>query len=177
MLYLISTKKVSIYQNFVIINDTAMIIALSRKEKIIVEDLKSEIIKSSNRIISLIIGITTIVLEGIFRYISSLSEFSISNIWEKGLVNILTDRAMRFFKFSIQQEGRAISKKINGVQKKRANNLAHSVSTTREIRSSFKKRVQLIFKIGVFPLYLLILSGEILYQCIKGKNVKNKYST
>ena len=173
-MYLISKKKVSIYRNFVFINDSDMLIELSREERIIIEDLKTEIIKLSNRALSLIMGIATIVIEGMLRYISSLSEFSITNIKEKGFVHILTDRALRFFKFSIQEEGRAIRNKIKGIQKRKIiknNPTKSSGLTSNKILS---KRIRLLIKICCFPFYLLILSIQILY-INNDTNVKNRY--
>jgi hypothetical protein len=153
-----------------------MIIELSREDRIIIEDLKSGIIKFSKKLYSLIIIISTVILEGLLRYISSLQEFSIANIRDKGLINILTDRAMRFFKFSIQEEGRAIRKKFKGIQKRKANMVNSNQSNGLKSKNLFLKRIRLLIKICCFPFYLLILSIQILY-INNDTNVKNQYKT
>lgn len=172
-----------------------MHIAISEENRIVLEELKSELIQIKQEAkelsISLLIQLKTLL----FQFILSYKEYSLTNIREYGLGEILMSRANRFFKLDQEDE------KQKKVKKKKKTNLkvqkrnfdshtkARNVVQTRvdnktQSKTKSKKGVKYIlkkiFKVILFPFYLLFLIFGMLLESDtdkkKSKNVKNTYN-
>lgn len=140
-----------------------MYITISEENKVLMEELKEEvtIIKQEAKklSISFIIQLKSII----FQFLISYKEYSLTNIREYGLGEILMDRAMRFFKLDNEnREKKASKKKTKGLTRKGGKYL-------------IKKTAKLV----LYPFYLLILMLEMVFKSNdkekSNKNVKNVY--
>lgn len=127
-----------------------MNLIISKENKILLKELKEEliIIKQEAKKVSLNF---IIQLKGIvYQFLISYKEYSLTNIREYGLTEILMNRAMRFFKLdNSNKENKKKSKK----------------RTKRGGKYMVKKAAKVI----LFPFYLLIL---VLEMALKSRNQK-----
>ena len=136
-----------------------MQISISKEEQIVLQELKQDLIRIKQGLIEWSIGLLILIKHSVVQFILSYDEFAISNIKRKGLVNILSDRALRFFKLEYED--------INeGTKEKEKPN-------KKTFKSFLKKAVKIIF----FPVYLLICLLLIIFNKNSKKNVINKYET
>jgi hypothetical protein len=136
-----------------------MQISITKEEQIILQELKQDLIGIKQDLIEWSIGLLIFLKNSVVRFILSYDEFAISNIKRKGLVNILSDRALRFFKLDYDE-----LKEDTKKQEK---------SKKRTIKYFVKKSVKIIF----FPLYILICFLLMIFNKKSEKNVINKYET
>lgn len=136
-----------------------MQISISKEEQVILQELKQDLIQVKQKLIGWSIGLLIFIKDSLVQFILSYDEFSISNIKRKGLVNILSDRALRFFKLDYE-ELKEDSKKQEKPKKR-----------------SLKYFVKKLIKLILFPLYLLICLLLMIFKEKSEKNVINKYET
>ena len=131
-----------------------MHLTISDENKVLLEELKEEalIIKQEAKelSISLLIQLKTIV----FQFLISYKEYSLTNIREYGLGEILMSRAMRFFKLD------------NDSREKKTEARKSKQATRKGGKYLIKKSV----KVVLYPFYLLIL---VLQMTFKSRSVKN----
>ena len=131
-----------------------MHLTISDENKVLLEELKEEalIIKQEAKelSISLLIQLKTIV----FQFLISYKEYSLTNIREYGLGEILMSRAMRFFKLD------------NDSREKKTEARKSKQATRKGGKYLIKKSV----KVVLYPFYLLIL---VLQMTSKSRTVKN----
>lgn len=136
-----------------------MQISISQEEQIVLQELKQDLIKIKQQLIEWSIGLLIMLKDSVIQFILSYDEFALSNIKKKGLLNILTDRALRFFKLDyeeVEERRKTISK-----PKKR----------------TFKYYVVKSIKLILFPVYLIICGVLIIFSRKQKKNVINRYET
>jgi hypothetical protein len=136
-----------------------MQISISKEEQIVLQELKQDLIRIKQELIEWSIGLLILLKDSVVKFILSYDEFAISNIKKKGLVNILSDRALKFFKLDYEEV--IEDKKVRPKLKKRT------------VKHFVLKAVKLIF----FPIYLLICALLIIFNRKPKKNVINKYDT
>jgi|SRR5690554_1068438 len=140
-----------------------MHITISEENKVLMEELKEEvtIIKQEAKklSISFIIQLKSII----FQFLISYKEYSLTNIREYGLGEILMDRAMRFFKLDNENREKKASKN----------------KTKKLTRKGGKYLMKKTAKLILYPFYLLILMLEMVFKSNakekSNKNVKNVY--
>lgn len=136
-----------------------MQISISQEEQIVLQELKQDLIRIKQELIGWSISLLILLKDSIIQFILSYDEFTISNIRAKGLVNILSDRALRFFKLD---EDDLVEKR-------------------KKVREPKKRTMKFylikISKVIFFPIYLIICIILILLKNSDGKNVINKYET
>lgn len=171
-----------------------MHITISKENRIVLEELKNELIQIKQEIKELSISLLIQLKSLLFQFILSYKEYSLTNIREYGLGEILMSRANRFFKLDQEDEKQ---KKVKEKKKSKfsfkiknhnrgAQLKNRTVVQTREFhktkqktktggRSLFKKMLKII----LFPFYLIILIIGMLFESSDGdkknKNVKNTY--
>lgn len=136
-----------------------MQISISQEEQIVLQELKQDLIKIKQKLIEWSIGLLIMLKDSVVQFILSYDEFALSNIKKKGLLNILTDRALRFFKLDyeeVEERRKTISK-----PKKR----------------TFKYYVVKSIKVILFPVYLIICGILVIFGRKQKKNVINRYET
>lgn len=131
-----------------------MHITISKENKAVLEELKEEalIIKqeATELSISLLIQLKTIL----FQFLISYKEYSLTNIREYGLGEILMNRAMRFFK--LDNESREKRTEVK--------------STKRTSKKGGRYLVKKGVKVVLYPFYVLII---LIQMMLKSKSVKN----
>lgn len=136
-----------------------MQISISQEEQIVLQELKQDLIKIKQQLIEWSIGLLIMLKDSVIQFILSYDEFALSNIKKKGLLNILTDRALRFFKLDyeeVEERRKTISK-----PKKRT------------VKYYMVKSIKVI----LFPVYLIICGILIIFSRKQKKNVINRYET
>ncbi len=132
----------------------------------ILEEDKIELYELKNKLTEIGAGSLNILSKIIYYLIiklNSLSEFSWTNIQEKGLKSILLDRAIRFF--SLQQE----RKEVRKIRKKIKRSFSNF--TSKRVGKKVRKKVIL------FPIYLIILFVDYFRRKKKDNYVNpNKFS-
>jgi hypothetical protein len=136
-----------------------MQISISQEEQVVLQELKQDLIKVKHELIEWSIGLLIFIKDSVIQFILSYDEFSLSNIKSKGLVNILSDRALRFFK--LDRDELEDRKQASNKPKKR----------------SFKYFALKAVKVVMLPVYLIICVTLILFNKKQQKNVINKYET
>ena len=136
-----------------------MQISITKEEQIVLQELKQDIIRIKQELIEWSVNLLIMLKNSVIQFILSYDEFALSNIKSKGLVNILSDRALRFFKLNDDE-----------VQEKRKR------------RARPKKRTIMFYihrtsKVILFPVYLIICATLIIFNKKSEKNVINKYET
>lgn len=133
--------------------------------KVVLEEFKKAlndalvIIKQEGKELSLTLFIQLKTL--LFQFLLSYKEYSIRNIKEYGLGEILLSRALRFFKLDHKDENedKFLRRRLK--------------MTRREVRRTMKK----VGKVLLFPFYLVILLLERLFRIKERRSTKrlNKY--
>lgn len=136
-----------------------MQISISQEEQIVLQELKQDLIKIKQELIEWSIGLLILLKDSVIQFILSYDEFALSNIKSKGFLNILTDRALRFFK--LDQDEVEERRKKTGKPKKR----------------TLKYYVLKSVKVILFPVYLIICAGLVTFSIKQKKNVINRYET
>ncbi|PHR46798.1 MAG: hypothetical protein COA32_09970 [Fluviicola sp.] len=136
-----------------------MQITITKEEQIILQELKQDLIRIKQGLVEWSIGLLILIKDSVVQFILSYNEFAISNIKRKGLVNILSDRALRFFKMDYEE----VEKDKKDREKPRK----------RTVKYYVLKGVKVIF----FPAYLIICAMLIILNKKIKKNVINKYET
>lgn len=176
-----------------------MHITISEDNRIVLEELREEVIlikqEATELSISLLIQLKTLM----FQFLLSYKEYSLTNIREYGLAEILMSRANRFFKLDNGDEDPKKAKektkskfrfkiktKSAGVKKMATNKVKTQprVNTQSKVKAKSKRGykyiVKRIFKVILFPFYLIILILGMLLESESNeksnKNVKNKYN-
>jgi hypothetical protein len=176
-----------------------MQITISEENRIVLEELKEEAIQikqeATELSISLLIQLKTLM----FQFLLSYNEYSLTNIREHGLAEILMSRAMRFFKLDQGDEKpkrpkekpkSKFSFKIksrNGRERNKMNSQTYvnsKINIKKHPNNKTKKGGKLItkktIKVILFPFYILILIFRIPLESKskvkKNKNVKNSYN-
>ncbi|RYM34611.1 hypothetical protein ERX46_04350 [Brumimicrobium glaciale] len=176
-----------------------MYITISQENRIAIEELREEAIQikqeATELSISLLIQLKTVM----FQFLLSYKEYSLTNIREYGLAEILMSRANRFFKLDQGDEGPKKSKEKSKskfrfriksktlIHKTKVNSRVEVKSKTNSnIKSKVKSRrgykfiIKRVFKVILFPFYILILILGMLLGSESNeksnKNVKNKYN-
>lgn len=142
-----------------------MYTTISEENKIAVEELKEELKIVKQQVqelsLSLLIQLKTIL----FQFVLSYKEYSLTNIREYGLGEILMNRALRFFKLDNDGEEKNVSSKKEKTAKRKG------------VRYIIKKSLKTI----LFPIYLLIILLQLLMKSESGirekkhKQLKNVY--
>lgn len=136
-----------------------MQISITEEEQIILQQLKQDLIRVKQELIEWSIGLLILLKDSVIQFILSYDEFAISNIKSKGLINILTNRALRFFKLD-QDEVKERRKSVVKTKKR-----------------SFKYYILKFTKLVLFPAYLIICGILIIFRKKQEKNVINRYKT
>lgn len=136
-----------------------MQISISQEEQIVLQELKQDLIKIKQQLIEWSIGFLIMLKDSVIQFILSYDEFALSNIKKKGLLNILTDRALRFFKLDIEE-----------VEERRK---TISKPKKRTVKYYMVKSIKVI----LFPVYLIICGILIIFSRKQKKNVINRYET
>lgn len=142
-----------------------MYTTISEENKIAVEELKEELKIVKQQVqelsLSLLIQLKTIL----FQFVLSYKEYSLTNIREYGLGEILMNRALRFFRLDNDGEEKNVSSKKEKTAKRKG------------ARYIIKKSLKTI----LFPIYLLITLLQLLIKSESGtrekkhKQLKNVY--
>ncbi|WP_107038215.1 hypothetical protein [Brumimicrobium mesophilum] len=169
-----------------------MYIAVSEENRIVLEELKGELIQIKQEVIELSISLVIQLKTLLFQFLLSYKEYSLTNIREYGLAEILMSRANRFFKldqddekekkakekkkakfrFKLKKEERIVQFKSKNAVNTRENSKSKSKIGARFI-------LQKCMKLILFPFYIFILIISILFELDESKknnkNVKNTY--
>lgn len=130
---------------------------ISKEDRIILNELKQDLIQLNIRIFhSLILGLR---FSGnlFLQFIESYEDYAPSNIRRYGLKEILYKRALKFFRMEGSDSVRKKSNRKKGTKK----------------RITIKR----VFKYILFPIYVLTILFLWITYSRKEKNVKNKYKT
>lgn len=136
-----------------------MQISITQEEQIILQELKQDLIRVKQELIEWGVGLLILLKDFIIQFILSYDEFAISNIKSKGLINILTDRALRFFKLDHHE-----------VEERRK-------SVDKPKKRTIKYYILKFTKLILFPIYLIICGVLIIFRKKQKKNVINRYET
>ncbi|PWH87099.1 hypothetical protein [Brumimicrobium oceani] len=168
---------------------------LSEDNRILLEDLKSELIivkqEATELSISLLIQLKTLM----FQFLLSYKEYSLTNIREYGIAEILMNRANRFFRLDNEEDEPKKPKKktksklqlkykrknSNPAQERVEKTSAHKSGKIKtKSKKTYKYILKRLIKIILFPFYILILILGMLLESESNenssKNVKNKYT-
>lgn len=137
-----------------------MVYRLSKEEQEVLEILRNDIIKLSNRLWLFIISSYAVLRKVSASYLLSFQDFKRSNLKEDGLVNVLTKRAQRFFLIEDNQKQEVKKKLIR-------------------VKTSVKRKLKRTLKLIAFPIYLVLIALSFLVKNKKKhkNNVINRYST
>ena len=172
-----------------------MYITISEDNRIAIEELRDEVIQikqeATELSISLLIQLKTVM----FQLLLSYKEYSLTNIREYGLAEILMSRANRFFKLNPEDKRPKKSKektrskfhfRIKSKTSIKKNNSKTELS--KQIKSKAKSKTRIGHKFTIkkiiliifFPFYMLILIFRMLLASESNgkssKNAKNKYN-
>lgn len=116
--------------------------------------LSNDLKNLSVKLLSVLYIVTISTKKFVLDYIDSLNDFRRSNIQEWGFVNILIQRAYKFFGLEEEEKRQRIKRKVK-----------------RGAKRIFKKFCKLL----LFPLVLVYYVFSALFQKKHDKNVKNNY--
>ena len=135
-----------------------MIYKLSVEERETLEILREDIKRLSNHFYVLLINLVADFKKATLMYIYSFKEFNRSNLKASGFINVLTNRAYRFF--SIEEK-----------------EIAEGNEKSVRLKIRAKKYFKRLLKIALFPFFLVLLSLSIFIKSKKNnkKNVINDY--
>lgn len=180
----------------------AMYITISEDNRLVLEELKEEVIQIKQEATELSISLLIQWKTLLFQFVLSYKEYSLTNIREYGLGEILMSRAMRFFKldnggeepkkpkeksklrFRIKAKNENVQTVVRSQKRASSRTSVKSfVKSKSKVRTQSKKGYKFILKrtlkIILFPFYLIILILGMLLESENNekssKNVKNTY--
>lgn len=130
---------------------------ISKEDRVVLNELKQDLIKLNIRLFQSLILALQASGNLLLEFIASYEDYSLANIRRYGLKEILYKRALKFFRME----------ETNPEQKKSKRN-----KTTNK-RISIKR----VFKLLLFPVYVLTILILWITPKNKEKNVKNDYKT
>lgn len=175
-----------------------MYITISEENRIVIEALKEEVIQIKQEATELSISLLIQLKTVLFQFVLSYKEYSLTNIREYGLAEILMSRAMRFFKldqgdekpkipkeksknkfrFRIKLRSERVRTKTTSQNQEYSNVFSKTHIKTKSNRG-YKYVLKRILKGILFPFYILILIVGMLLESKENrksnKNVKNTY--
>ena len=182
---------------------TAMNISISVEDKIVLEEFKDELIQIKEEVKELSIMMLIQLRSSLFQFLLSYKEYSLTNIREYGLGEILMSRASRFFKLDQGDESQKNPKEKKKIRiwKKLKNNVFNSQSESKKsfesvvgsninrgVKGNLKTKrggkyiLKKSLKIVLFPFYLVVLlfgmllgSGSTEKVSGSGKNTYKPY--
>lgn len=130
---------------------------ISKEDRVVLNELKQDLIQLNIRLFQSLI--LTLQASGnlLLEFIASYEDYSLANIRRYGLKEILYKRALKFFRME----------ETNPERKKSKRN-----KTTNKIIS-----IKRVFKLLLFPVYVLTILILWITPKNKEKNVKNEYKT
>lgn len=181
-----------------------MYITISEDNRLVLEELKEEVIQIKQEATELSISLLIQLKTLLFQFVLSYKEYSLTNIREYGLGEILMSRAMRFFKldnggeepkkpkeksksklrFRIKAKNENVQTVVRSQKRASSRTSVKSfVKSKSKVRTQSKKGYKFILKrtlkIILFPFYLIILILGMLLESENNekssKNVKNTY--
>lgn len=134
-----------------------MQITINEQNRILLNEALEELIVIKQELLELSLVVLIQLKNFFIQFIMSYKEYSLTNIKEHGLGEILTIRALRFFKLDIEEPKKTVEKK-------------QRVNKTRSRAYYMKKSVKTI----LFPFYLLILVLDKIFHKKEEKTVHSK---
>lgn len=130
---------------------------ISKEDRVVLNELKQDLIQLNIRLFQSLIMAIQASGNLLVEFIASYEDYSLANIRRYGLKEILYKRALKFFRME----------EANPERKKSKSN-----KTTNK-RISIKR----VFKLLLFPVYVLTILILWITPKNKEKNVKNEYKT
>ena len=130
---------------------------ISKEDRVVLNELKQDLIKLNIRIFQSLILALQASGNLLLEFIASYEDYSLANIRRYGLKEILYKRALKFFRMEEANPERKKSKRNKTTNK----------------RISIKR----VFKLLLFPVYVLTILILWITSKNKEKNVKNEYKT
>lgn len=138
-----------------------MQISISQEDQLVLETLKADLIQIKQTLLEWGVAFLISSKHSVFQFLLSYEEFSLSNIRKHGFINILTDRAIRFFKLEKEYE-----------------KAEHKNKTKKQIiKARVKRFFRKVIKLTLFPVYLLIIVLQLIFEKKSNKNKMNSYKT
>ncbi|HLV42605.1 MAG TPA: hypothetical protein VKY37_10015 [Brumimicrobium sp.] len=132
-----------------------MNITISAENKVLLEELKDEALIIKQEVTKLSISLLIQLKTVLFQFLISYKEYSLTNIREYGLGEILMNRAMRFFKLENDRGEKKIQIK----------------KSIKSVRKGGKYLMKKSVKVVLYPFYLVIL---LLIALLKPRNGEKK---
>ena len=122
-----------------------MQLTLTKEEEYVLHQIKQDLIKIKQQFITALITFSVWSGRALLNQLLSYSEFSYANIREKGLKNVLIERALRFFKIEDGVEARGgilrkTLKRKKQIKTNRGQNYYDVNGSSSKTKSSQKKR-------------------------------------
>ena len=130
---------------------------ISKEDRVVLNELKQDLIQLNIRLFQSLILALQASGNLLLEFIASYEDYSLANIRRYGLKEILYKRALKFFRMEETNPERKKSKRNKTTNK--------SISIKR------------VFKLLLFPVYVLTILILWITPKNKEKNVKNKYKT
>lgn len=130
---------------------------ISKEDRVILNELKQDLIQLNIRLFQSLILALQASGNLLLEFIASYEDYSLANIRRYGLKEILYKRALKFFRMEETNPERKKSKRNKTTNK----------------RISIKR----VFKLLLFPVYVLTILILWITPKNKEKNVKNEYKT
>lgn len=130
---------------------------ISKEDRVVLNELKQDLIQLNIRLFQSLILALQASGNLLLEFIASYEDYSLANIRRYGLKEILYKRALKFFRME----------ETNPERKKSKRN-----KTTNKIIS-----IKRVFKLLLFPVYVLTILILWITPKNKEKNVKNEYKT
>jgi hypothetical protein len=142
-----------------------MAYSITEEEREVISELKSDLIQLQKELKSIALTIVSVIATTLIKYCSNLNDYRLANIQQKGLGEVLYERALRFFGLTEQQKEAKKEKKIARRKNKRS-------STTIATPITIKRVIRLI----ILPGYLFVCS-IIWFRRKKMKKFVNSHKT
>lgn len=130
---------------------------ISKEDRVVLNELKQDLIQLNIRLFQSLILVLQASGNLLLEFIASYEDYSLANIRRYGLKEILYKRALKFFRMEETNPERKKSKRNKTTNK----------------RISIKR----VFKLLLFPVYVLTILILWITPKNKEKNVKNEYKT
>jgi hypothetical protein len=122
-----------------------MAYSISEEEREVISELKSDLIQLQKELKYIILAILSVIATNIIKYLSNLNDYRLTNIQQKGLGEVLYERALRFFGLTLKQKEAKKEMRIERRKNRRSSTpVATSITTKRVIR------------VFTFPVYLFV---------------------
>ncbi|PKR81674.1 hypothetical protein CW751_03875 [Brumimicrobium salinarum] len=135
-----------------------MQITISQEQHILLNDLKKELLNIKQKSIRLSFKLLFEIKSLLWQFLISYKEYSLANIRQRGLAEVLMTRALRFFGLEEEQD----KTKAKIIQQK---------SNKKNTKLSFRKLIRLILT----PLYWIILGLKFMSGARKSQNKVHKF--